>query len=167
MSTLRNPIIFAIILAIACILELVVIDEEVLLMLCFAAFFFNAFVNFGEQVKNSLESRATAIKTQSLLIFESKNITILKDIEQVEASNLKTSLFIIAEKLLNKILWTTIYLEFIPLFQKCNSDAKQIMLQRYLTRKNSEETNALRTLLVSAENTQPTKKKSVKNKKKK
>jgi hypothetical protein len=41
------------------------------------------------------------------------------------------------------------------------------MLQRYLTRKNSEETNALRTLLVSAENTQPTKKKSVKNKKKK
>jgi hypothetical protein len=104
MSTLRNPIIFAIILAIACILELVVIDEEVLLMLCFAAFFFNAFVNFGEQVKNSLESRATAIKTQSLLIFESKNITILKDIEQVEASNLKTSLFIIAEKLLNKIL---------------------------------------------------------------
>jgi hypothetical protein len=73
-------------------------------MLCFAAFFFNAFVNFGQQVKDSLESRAITIKTQSLLIFESKNVAILKNIEQVEASNLKTSLVFIVEKLLNKIL---------------------------------------------------------------
>ena len=104
MSTLRNPIIFIIVLSVACILELIVIDEEVLLMLCFAAFFFNAFVNFGQQVKDSLESRAIAIKTQSLLILESKNLIILKDIEQIEASALKALLFFIAEKLTNKIL---------------------------------------------------------------
>lgn len=103
MSTLRNPIIFIIILSIACILELIVIDEEILLMLCFAAFFFNAFVNFGQQVKDSLESRANAIKTQSLLILESKNTTILKNVEQVEASNLKTRLYMIIETLLCKI----------------------------------------------------------------
>lgn len=104
MSTLRNPIIFALILAMACVLELVVIDEEVLLMLCFAAFFFNAFVNFGQQAKESLESRANSIKAQSLTVLESKNVTILKSIEQIEASNLKTSLFFITEKLLNKLL---------------------------------------------------------------
>lgn len=104
MSTLRNPIIFAIILAIACALELIVIDEEVLLMICFASFFFNAFVNFGQQVKDSIESRANSIKAQSLMIRESKNVEILKNIEQIDASNLKTLLFLMAEKLLNKAL---------------------------------------------------------------
>lgn len=153
MSSLRNPIIFIIILAISCILELIVIDEEVLLMLCFAAFFFNAFVNFGQQVKDSLESRAITIKTQSLLIFESKNVAILKNIEQVEASNLKTSLVFIVEKLLNKILWTTLYSDIIPLFQKCNADSFQSLYQRYLTSKNLEETSILRTLLVCSEKT--------------
>lgn len=153
MSTLRNPIIFAIILAIACALELIVIDEEVLLMICFASFFFNAFVNFGQQVKDSIESRANSIKAQSLMIRESKNVEILKNIEQIDASNLKTLLFLMAEKLLNKALWTTIYSEIIPLFQKCNADSSQIVYQRYLTRKNLEEASVLRTLLVSAENT--------------
>jgi hypothetical protein len=57
------------------------------------------------------------------------------------------------EKLLNKILWTTLYSDIIPLFQKCNADSFQSLYQRYLTSKNLEETSILRTLLVCSEKT--------------
>merc|ERR1712137_37142 len=89
MSTLRNPILFTVALIIACFAELVVIDEEVLLMLCFAAFFFNAFVNFGQQVQESLEARAKTIKAQYLSNLDSKSTVILQSIEQVEAAKKK------------------------------------------------------------------------------
>jgi hypothetical protein len=70
----------------------VVIDEEILLMLCFATFFFNAFVNFGSQVQESLNLRAKAIKVQYLSNLEIKSVSILRNIEQVEAKEKKVLL---------------------------------------------------------------------------
>ena len=146
MSTYKNPIIFSIIVAFACIVEFVVVDEEILLMLCFAAFFFNAFVNFGQQAQDSIESRAKAIKAQCLSNLESKSLVILESIEKVEASKKKAMLFFILESTLNKLLRASIYLETIQLFQKCHVDSSQIIYQRYLARNTSEEAKILRAL---------------------
>jgi hypothetical protein len=92
MSALKNPILFAVFLIFCCSLELVVIDEEILLMLCFATFFFNAFANFGSQVQESLSLRAKAIKVQYLSNLEVQSILILQNLEQVEAKEKKVLL---------------------------------------------------------------------------
>lgn len=146
MSTLRNPILFAVALIIACFAELVVIDEEVLLMLCFAAFFFNAFVNFGQQAQDSLEARAKAIKAQYLSNLDSKSTLILESIEQVEAAKKKATLWYIAEGALVKLLKSTAYHGILQLFQKSYTDSAQVLYQRYLSRKNLKESAILRAL---------------------
>jgi hypothetical protein len=89
---MRNTIFFIIAISIACLLELIVIDEEVLLLICFVAFLFNAYINFSQQVFESIDQRAKTIKAEFLNNVETKNAVILSSIEQIEANAKKRTM---------------------------------------------------------------------------
>lgn len=146
MSTFKNTIIFIIFLIIACFIELIVIDEEVLLLLCFVAFFFNSFINFGSQVQNSLESRSKSIKSQYLYNLEFKSEKILESIEQIENYKKKAILWNITETFLKKKLKTGNYIETIKLFPKSHIYYFQVIDQRYIARKNFRKSTILNAL---------------------
>ena len=146
MSTFKNTIIFIIFLIIACFIELIVIDEEILLLLCFVAFFFNAFINFGSKIQDFFESRSRSIKSQYLYNLKFKSEKILESIEQIENSKKKAILWNITETFFKKKLKTYDYIETIQLFPKSHIDSFQVINQRYLARKNFREYTLLSAL---------------------
>ena len=61
-------------------LEVIVINEEILLMLCFVAFFFSSYVFFKEAIFENLNQRSKLIKVELLNFIEIQNNFILTNL---------------------------------------------------------------------------------------
>ena len=79
-------------------LEVIVINEEILLMLCFVAFFFSSYVFFKEAIFENLNQRSKLIKVELLNFIEIQNNFILTNLNIIfgghEKSLITKSLFI-------------------------------------------------------------------------
>ena len=63
---------FIIFYALACSVEFIVFNEEILLAICFFSFVFFSYNTFSDSVFNSLEARATKFESDFLVTFASK-----------------------------------------------------------------------------------------------
>jgi hypothetical protein len=66
MSKYLNLIIFTVFITICWLCEIIVVNEEILLMLCFLAFVFNLYITFKQAIFDGLNQKSITLKSELL-----------------------------------------------------------------------------------------------------
>jgi hypothetical protein len=66
MSQYLNLIIFTVFITICWLCEIIVVNEEILLMLCFLAFVFNLYITFKQAIFDGLNQKSITLKSELL-----------------------------------------------------------------------------------------------------
>ena len=66
MSKYLNLIIFTVFITICWLCEIIVVNEEILLMLCFLAFVFNLYITFKQVIFDGLNQKSITLKSELL-----------------------------------------------------------------------------------------------------
>lgn len=77
MGKFLNLTIFTIFLTICWLLELIVVNEEVLLMLCFLAFVFNLYITYKQSIYDGLNQKSVTLKEELLESLRAQDSAIL------------------------------------------------------------------------------------------
>jgi hypothetical protein len=77
MGKFVNVIIFFVFITICWVSELIVVNEEVLLMLCFLAFVFNLYITYKQSIYDSLNSKSVTVKEELLESLRAQDSAIL------------------------------------------------------------------------------------------
>jgi hypothetical protein len=77
MGKFLNLIIFTIFLTVCWLLELIVVNEEVLLMLCFLAFVFNLYITYKQSIYDGLNQKSVTLKEELLESLRAQDSAIL------------------------------------------------------------------------------------------
>ena len=72
------------------IFEIIVINEEILLMLCFTAFFFCSYAFAKETIFENLDQRSKIIKAELLNFMDNQNSFILKNLHTIFGGKTKS-----------------------------------------------------------------------------
>lgn len=77
MGKFLNLIIFAIFVTICWVCEIIVVNEEVLLMLCFLAFVFNLYITYKQSIYDGLNQKSVTLKEELLESLRTQDSAIL------------------------------------------------------------------------------------------
>jgi hypothetical protein len=77
MGKFLNLIIFTIFLTICWLCEIIVVNEEVLLMLCFLAFVFNLYITYKQSIYDGLNQKSVTLKEELLESLRAQDSAIL------------------------------------------------------------------------------------------
>jgi len=77
MGKFLNLIIFSIFITICWLFEIIVVNEEVLLMLCFLAFVFNLYITYKQSIYDSLNQKSVTVKEELLESLRAQDSAIL------------------------------------------------------------------------------------------
>jgi cbb3-type cytochrome oxidase subunit 3 len=77
MGKFLNLTIFTIFLTVCWLLELIVVNEEVLLMLCFLAFVFNLYITYKQSIYDGLNQKSVTLKEELLESLRAQDSAIL------------------------------------------------------------------------------------------
>jgi hypothetical protein len=77
MGKFLNLTIFTVFLTICWLLELIVVNEEVLLMLCFLAFVFNLYITYKQSIYDGLNQKSVTVKEELLESLRAQDSAIL------------------------------------------------------------------------------------------
>jgi hypothetical protein len=77
MGKFLNLILFTIFLTVCWLLELIVVNEEVLLMLCFLAFVFNLYITYKQSIYDGLNQKSVTLKEELLESLRAQDSAIL------------------------------------------------------------------------------------------
>jgi hypothetical protein len=77
MGKYLNLIIFTIFITICWVSELIVVNEEVLLMLCFLSFVFNLYITYKQSIFDSLNQKSITLKEELLESLRTQDSAIL------------------------------------------------------------------------------------------
>lgn len=77
MGKFLNLIIFSIFITICWLFEIIVVNEEVLLMLCFLAFVFNLYITYKQSIYDSLNQKSVTVKEELLESLRAQDFAIL------------------------------------------------------------------------------------------
>jgi hypothetical protein len=77
MGKFLNLIIFSVFLTICWLFEIIVVNEEVLLMLCFLAFVFNLYITYKQSIYDGLNQKSVTLKEELLESLRSQDSAIL------------------------------------------------------------------------------------------
>ena len=78
---------FIIFYALACSVEFIVFNEEILLAICFFTFVFFSYNTFSDSIYNSLKSRATKFESDFLISFASKREASVSNFQKLFFTN--------------------------------------------------------------------------------
>ena len=77
MGKFLNLIIFSVFLTICWLFEIIVVNEEVLLMLCFLAFVFNLYITYKQSIYDGLNQKSVTVKEELLESLRAQDSAIL------------------------------------------------------------------------------------------
>jgi hypothetical protein len=77
MGKFLNLIIFSVFLTICWLFEIIVVNEEVLLMLCFLAFVFNLYITYKQSIYDGLNQKSVTLKEELLESLRTQDSAIL------------------------------------------------------------------------------------------
>ena len=77
MGKFLNLIIFSVFLTICWLFEIIVVNEEVLLMLCFLAFVFNLYITYKQSIYDGLNQKSVTLKEELLESLRAQDSAIL------------------------------------------------------------------------------------------
>jgi hypothetical protein len=77
MGKFLNLILFTIFITVCWLLELIVVNEEVLLMLCFLAFVFNLYITYKQSIYDGLNQKSVTLKEELLESLRAQDSAIL------------------------------------------------------------------------------------------
>jgi hypothetical protein len=77
MGKFLNLIIFSVFLTICWLFEIILVNEEVLLMLCFLAFVFNLYITYKQSIYDGLNQKSVTLKEELLESLRAQDSAIL------------------------------------------------------------------------------------------
>lgn len=92
MGKFLNLAIFTIFLTFCWLLEIIVVNEEVLLMLCFLAFVFNLYITFKQSIYDGLNQKSITLKAELLESLRVQDSSILERLSSTASWSDKVSI---------------------------------------------------------------------------
>lgn len=91
-ALMLNLVIFTIFLTFCWLFEFIVVNEEILLMLCFLAFVFNLYINFKQTIFDGLNQKSVTLRAELLESLQSQDSSILMRLNSTGSGGEKVSI---------------------------------------------------------------------------